>query len=111
MEFKEPKLELLGNCLENQHGFYFQSIATNKSERFLFANAYGETKELEANALLISKAPEMLEELKETIIDLKILKNQVIDSARTMYLWEGMSELIQQWIDRKEQLIKEATEL
>lgn len=67
--------------------------------------------EIKANALLISKAPEMLEELNDTIVDLKILKSNILDALRTDNRWEGMDKVIQKWIDRKEQLIKEATEL
>lgn len=63
------------------------------------------------DALLISKAPEMLEELNETVIDLKILKNQISDALKTNHLFEGMPELIDRWINRKTKLIKEATEL
>ena len=68
-------------------------------------------KESHANGLLISKAPEYHDEIVETITDLKILKNNIIDANKTNHLFDGMPELIQKWIDRKEQLIKEATEL
>ena len=68
-------------------------------------------KEAEANALLISKAPEFYKEIYETIIDLKVLRNQILDASKTNHLFEGMPELIDTWIERKEQLIKEATEL
>ena len=69
--------------------------------------------ELEAkhNALLISKAPQMILELKETITDLNILKFQIMDAVKTNHLFEGMPELIEKWIERKKDLIKEATEL
>ena len=58
-----------------------------------------------------SKAPEYYQELLETVIDLKILKNQIIDANKTNHLFNGIPDLIQKWIDRKEQLLKEATEL
>lgn len=64
-----------------------------------------------ADALLISKAPEYHKELVETVIDLKILKNQIQAESKIRSIWDGMPELIQKWIDRKEQLIKEATDV
>lgn len=64
-----------------------------------------------ANALLISKSPEMFEEIKESITDLKILKTNILQSAKLDNKWDGFAELVQQWIDRKEQVLKEATEL
>lgn len=63
------------------------------------------------DALLISKSPQMLDELNETVTDLKILKGNILDALKTNHLFEGMPELIQKWIDRKELLIKQATEL
>jgi len=69
------------------------------------------TEETQANAQLISFAPEMLNETEETVIDLKILRNQITDALKTNHLFEGMPELIDKWIERKEQLIKKATEL
>jgi len=61
--------------------------------------------------VLISKAPDFLKEEIETVIDLKILRNHIIHASKTNHLFEGMPELIEKWIQRKEQLIKEATEL
>ena len=63
------------------------------------------------NALLISKAPEMLEEIQDTIDDLKLLKSTILDASKINNKLESVVEVIQNWIDRKEQLIKEATEL
>lgn len=57
-------------------------------------------EELRANALLISKAPEMLEMLKEsieTIISLKVYHNDIGNGN--------------DYVEKAEQLIKEATEL
>ena len=68
------------------------------------------SEESEANAKLISSSPEMFEELKETIIDLKILKNQIIDANKTNHLFNGMPELMEKWIERKEQLLTKITE-
>ena len=61
------------------------------------------------DAQLISCAPEMFEETKETITDLKILRNQILDASKTNHLFEGMPELMDKWIERKEQLLKKAT--
>ena len=76
-----------------------------------YDNDFLENQEMRANALLISKALEFLEETQDTIVDLKILKCNIADAAKTNYRLEGMPEVIQNWIDRKEQLIKEATTL
>lgn len=63
-----------------------------------------------ANAKLIACAPEMLNELIETITDLKILRNQINSEVKNNHLFEGMPELMDKWIERKEKLIKKATE-
>lgn len=68
-------------------------------------------EEQQANALLISKAPEMLERLYQQNIDLKVLYGHMLDIEKTNNRADGMSVLIQKWIDENEQLIKEATEL
>lgn len=69
------------------------------------------TEKWEANALLISKSPQMLEMLQESVIDLKILKSNIAFAAQNDNKFEGMPELIQKWIDAKEALIKSATEI
>lgn len=66
-------------------------------------------KETIANAQLISCAPEMFKELNETIVDLNILRNQLLDASKTNHLFDGMPELLDEWIERKNQLIKKAT--
>ena len=63
------------------------------------------------NALLISNAPEMLEEIQDTIDELKLLKSTILDASKINNRLQDIVEVIQNWIDRKEQLIKEATEL
>ena len=68
-------------------------------------------KEREYNALLISNAPEFLEEIQDTIDDLKLLKSTILDASKTNMKLESVVEVIQNWIDRKKQLIKEATEI
>lgn len=68
-------------------------------------------EEMEANALLISKAPEMLQELQETLKDLLCIQGSIYDSSRIDARWEGAYDVIQKQIDRKKELIKQATEL
>lgn len=88
-----------------------------KSKEGCIAHVYnldvccGTQERSNANALLISKAPEILNELNETVTDLKILRNQIADALKTNHLFEGMPELIDEWIQRKQKLIKESTEL
>ena len=113
MEFKGTK----GKWKLHKHAF--SCIVAEESE-VLVANCGGRTYnvnpdelliEQTANALLVSKAPEMLFELNETLKDLLVLQGNVLESAKIDKKWDGMYELIQTWIDRKKQLIKEATEL
>ena len=63
------------------------------------------------DALEKSNAPEFLEEIQDTIDDLKLLKSTILDASKINNKLESVVEVIQNWIDRKEQLIKEATEL
>ena len=63
------------------------------------------------DALLISKAPKFIEETQDTIDELKILKSTILDASKTNNKLESIAEVIQDLIDRKEELIKEATEL
>lgn len=58
-----------------------------------------------------SKAPKMLEEIKESIKDLLCLQGSVHESLKVDKRWDGVYELLQKQIDRKKQLIKEATEI
>lgn len=62
-------------------------------------------------ALKDSKAPEMLQELQETLKDLLCIQGSIYDSSRIDARWEGAYDIIQKQIDRKKQLIKQATEL
>jgi hypothetical protein len=69
----------------------FRKVSTNeKTICTLVATDFDSDKEFESNALLISKAPEMLEMLKKTL-DNSDVPNVIYDEAK--------------------QLIKEATEL
>lgn len=67
MEFKgtKGKWDLHENItLNNQSGFYMQSIGSDLDNKMLVSNSYGHTEEeCLSNAKLISKAPEMLEML------------------------------------------------
>lgn len=101
------------------HKHAFACVVSDESS-LLVSNCGGRTSnvnadelhiEQQANALLISKAPEMLFELNETLKDLLVLQGNVLESSKIDKRWDGMCELIQIWIDRKKQLIKEATEL
>lgn len=112
MEFKgtkgkwylQPYTDAYTNIIRCDNGKGFDTL-------YLVSARRDSCKEERYNGLLMSKAPEMLEELHETIIDLKILKNQISDALKTNHLFEGMPELIDGWINRKTKLIKEATEL
>jgi len=75
-----------------------------------YGNDFLELKEFEANAKLIECAPDMFKEIQETIVDLKILRNQIIDANKTNHLFDGMDDLMDKWIERKEDLIKKSTE-
>ena len=64
-----------------------------------------------ANTKLILQAREMFKEIKRTLIDLKILRDQICFESKNNPKWGGMPEKIDEWIGRKEQLLKECTEL
>ena len=115
MEFKGTK-EKWSKCFVNENKrairssggilmtFWKPSKYSGQDERY-----ESELNETKANQLLCLKAPEMLEELNDTIDDLKILKSNILDASKTNNRWEGMPDVIQNWIDRKEELIKSAT--
>lgn len=58
-----------------------------------------------------SKAPEMLEILEESVINLKILRDQIDFESKVNNRFEELQHVISNWIERQEKLIKEATEL
>jgi hypothetical protein len=58
-----------------------------------------------------SKAPEMLEMLEESVINLKILRDQIDFESKVNNRFEELQPVISNWIERQEKLIKEATEL
>ena len=58
-----------------------------------------------------SKAPEMLEMLEESVINLKILRDQIDFESKVNNRFEELQHVISNWIERQEKLIKEATEL
>ena len=69
------------------------------------------TIEGKANALLISKAPEMLGEINESIKDLLCMQVSINEAMKLDNRWEGMYDFLQKQIDRKKKLIKSATEI
>lgn len=92
----------------------FDTMALKKyivsdSGKYIAKVGFGD-KENDANAVLISKALEMLNEIEETIKDLLCIQGNVVQSNKTDHRWDGVYEIIQSQIDRKKQLIKEATE-
>lgn len=68
------------------------------------------SEEAKANAKLIAASPELLEETKESIVDLKILSEQLLKESEFNQRFHGMYEIMRNWIERKEKLIKKATE-
>ena len=89
---------------------YDNSFDVVSDDEFICTTMSGDEEE-KANALLISKSPLLLKAIKDTIDDLKLLKSTILDASKTNDKLESVVEVIQNWIDRKEQLIKEATEL
>ena len=49
---------------------------------------------------------DLMLELNETVTDLKILRYQLLDASKTNSRFDGMPELLDSWIERKEKLIK-----
>lgn len=52
----------------------------------------------------------LVKELEERVTDLKIIRDQIAyeNIFGTSDKWEGMEELVNKWIERKEILIKES---
>jgi hypothetical protein len=102
MEFKGTKEKWFIDNEESHimtNGIYCNVISTEKT--ISLADVYGDDEEAQANALLISKAPEMLE----------MLNNQL---EFLIYCRDNMKVLrpvFNQKIVRIKQLIKEATEI
>jgi len=108
MEFKGTKGQWENKEIFTHSGGFYKVVCGGVS----ICNIITRNQEqAEFNAKLITAAPEMFEEIKETIIDLKILRNQIESESKTNHLFDGMPELIQKWIDRKEQLLTKITEL
>ena len=53
-----------------------------------------------------NKTEHFLSEINETIIDLNILKYQILDANKNNHRFDGMFELIEKWIERKKILIQ-----
>jgi hypothetical protein len=77
---------------------------------YLLSQTYDEVKELIRKSQE-DKAPEMLEELKKTVVDLKKLKYSLTEPSKKYQEWAIVVKVLDKWISRKEQLIKEATEI
>jgi hypothetical protein len=90
-----------------KNGFYIET--TNKNHIGTFIGEVGgglqDLKEIEANALLISKAPEMLEMLKEFIDSL--CGEQTCEEE----LIKGLGNTIYNSVFKAKQLINEATKI
>jgi hypothetical protein len=102
MEFKGTKEKWFIDNEESHimtNGIYCNVISTEKT--ISLADVYGDDEEAQANALLISKAPEMLEMLQSV---LKLQKENYGNGMKTHVAMITKSKEI-------EQLIKEATEI
>jgi len=86
----------------SKNGFYIETINKNHIGTFIGEVGGGlqDLKEIEANALLISKAPEMLEMLDKI--------SKFIDENKGVNYW---CELLKREVPEIKQLIKEATTL
>ena len=82
----------------NEYGIAFKAISNESKTKISLADIYGDDEEAKANALLISKSPEMLEMLIEfqTMCDKRKFPTE--------------SELMEMG-NKAKQLIKEATEI
>jgi hypothetical protein len=63
----------------------------------------------EANARLISAAPELLEALRELLIDMQIAQSNMTDAAKRDRHWVGCAEAIQPRVDAAKSAIAKAT--
>lgn len=111
MEFKgtKGKWELGGNT---EDGILISALHPHNRDVatvWKYDNDFLENLEMQSNAKLIASAPEMFEELKETITDLKILRNQIDFESKSNHLFQGMPELMDRWIERKQQLLTKIT--
>ena len=59
-------------------------------------------------ARIIYQRSDLLEALKETQIDLKIMRGNILDAAKTNDRWGGMVEVVDQWISRNDAAITKA---
>lgn len=66
------------------------------------------TEENKSNAKLIASAPDLLEALQEIQIDLSILKSNFIQIEKTDSRAEGMTDIIDKWIERNKKAIEKA---
>lgn len=95
MVFKGTKGEWVYELFENSKGYFYKVISNTVSICNITTR---NQKEAEANALLISKAPEMLEMLQKIVLVTERFKG-------------GFSDFREKYNKEIEQLIKEATEI
>lgn len=105
MEFKGTKGRWVLSSSENLNGrllFVIQNAFydSKPSDLLIHITSFSEVEIQKANALLISKAPEMLEMLKKI--------SEFIDGYENVNYW---ARLLQREVPEIKQLIKEATEL
>lgn len=99
-EFKKEILKLHETTCLNSSGFYMQSVSSSFSEKMLFANAYGVSKEAACErGKLIACAPEMLEILDKIITGYENAGGE---------MW--IPDMIQEHIFTAKKIIKKATE-
>lgn len=61
-----------------------------------------------ANARLIAAAPDLLEALNETDVDLTVLLSNIADAQKRDAQWDGMYEVVLRWKARNRAAINKA---